>query len=57
MTNEPESLLDLLLDRRRLADRLLETARREVRRQVVDQTLKNVVAPRVDEILGRARRR
>jgi len=50
-------ILDMLLDRQRLRERLLEAARREVRRQIVDQTLKNVVAPRVDEILGRARRR
>ena len=55
MTDTP--ILDMLLDREKLRERLLEAARREVRRQVVDQTLKNVVAPRVDEILGRARRR
>ena len=55
MTDTP--ILDLLVNREKLRARLVETARREVRRHVADQTLKNVLAPRVDEILGRARRR
>jgi hypothetical protein len=48
-------LLDMLLDRRKLADRVVEVARREVRHQVVDAALKGVVAPRVDEVLRRVR--
>ena len=50
-------LLDLLLDRERLRDRLVEVGRREVRHHVVDQVLKNAVAPRVDEVLRRVRGR
>ncbi|MGI0068254.1 MAG: hypothetical protein ACREB9_07595 [Thermoplasmata archaeon] len=53
----PETLLDLILDRAKLRDQLIEAARKELRHHVVDRTLKNVVIPRVDEVVGRARRR
>lgn len=50
-------LLDLVLDRGRLRERLIEAARREVRGHVVTNVLDNVVRPRVDEVIGRPRRR
>jgi hypothetical protein len=50
-------ILDLLIDRKKLRDEIIEAARGRVRTHVVNQVVQNVVRPRVDEILSRVRGR
>lgn len=50
-------LLDLLLDREKLRNKLLDQARGEIRTHVVGNVLDSLVRPRVDEVLGRVRRK
>jgi hypothetical protein len=57
MPEERRRLFDMALDRDTLVGGIVEEVRRGTRRRIVDHVLDGTVRDRVDEILGRARRR
>lgn len=56
MPERPRPLLDLL-DSSPLAERLLDNARKTVRTHVLDSIVGDVIEARVDQVLGRVRKR
>jgi len=57
MGEDDRPLLDILLDRDRLRGRIVDRVRHEVTTHVTGNLLDKVVRPRVDQILGKERRR